>query len=137
MSLYPLSAALQKWDCDQFRDKLEECTEFPCDHAPCKDVDKLEDGEDLLRDSEFFWNLWDAFRSLSTPSKLNKLKSQTSPERWLEFEARFDRCRRIEAKRDQINRDHAEHEARLRVEAQKLLDRLLHDLSSTGGILSN
>ena len=125
MSPFPLSAAWQRFDCAQFQ--LEECTTFPCEHTPCKDVDYLEDGEELFRDSRFFTSLWEAFDSLQTPSKLKQLKSQTSPERWLEFEARFDRCRRIEAKRDQFERDERKHMERLEVQSQKLLDRLLHD----------
>jgi hypothetical protein len=61
------------------------------------DPDLIADEEDALRDYESHTELWRAYHSRSDPN--SNLKNEIAPEKWAEYEARFDRCRRIEALR--------------------------------------
>src|SRR5208282_393462 len=103
MSSYPLSSLPQNRLCFPYADEV--CPTYPCAHTPCHDPDWLEEEEDLLRDYDFVFELWCCYESLNKPSSMLEKKARTPPERWAAFELKFDRCRRIEAKQEKIDRD--------------------------------
>jgi hypothetical protein len=104
MTEYPFSSLSKHRRCtDDVFENATSCSNFPCIHTSCQDPDWLSDGEDLLRDPEFYYNLWASFRSPE------EYKSRLSPQEWSECEAKFPRCRRLEGKEQEIDAALAAH----------------------------
>ena len=119
MSSYPLSSLPQNRLCFLYADEV--CPTYPCAHTPCHDPDLLEEEEDHLRDYDFVIELWCCYDSLNNASSMLEKKAQTPPERWAAFELKFDRCRRIEAKQEKIDRDMKEWNQRQRAESVRVM----------------
>lgn len=89
---------------------LTACPTYPCSHTPYHDPEWLQDNEEFLQDTKLWAELWDCFRSPEHH------KPRLSYEQWSRHEAKFDRCRHIEEKREEINA--AEKANRERVEEE-------------------
>ncbi len=112
MSAYPLSSLPQHRWC-----RNPVCPTYPCIHTESHDPDWLENTEEAFRDPDYHSALWYYFLTLSYP----EIKQQTPPEKWASYEVNFDRCRRIEAKRDQIDKDISDNIQRRREQSQALI----------------
>jgi hypothetical protein len=55
--------------------------------------------EDLVANFRTWRDLWKCYRSSKTS---HSLELSTPPKKWAEYQAKFARCERIEAKRDMI-----------------------------------
>jgi hypothetical protein len=80
---------------------LTPCSHFPCPHTFSTDADYLQDLQDLARDPVFHWKLWRAYRSLATRPVL---KDFLPPDEWARYEPKFERCRRLELIRPEIEK---------------------------------
>jgi hypothetical protein len=87
----------------------DQCGKYPCRHTPCQDSDWLADIDDSREDQTALQNLWMCFW-------FPHLKTQVRPEEWAKYEAKFDRCRRIEAKKDAISAEIRAHSERMHQE---------------------
>src|SRR5436853_4356612 len=108
-SKYPISSLPENRGCF---DRKTECPTYPCIHTPSHDPDYLDDREDIYKDMKFHNLLWQLFRAQSDPRWRPMVPP--SPEDLRRCEAKFERCKRMEEKKDQINRDKINHYRRRR-----------------------
>ena len=103
MTKYPLSSLPRYRSCTNYIfGNLTGCPEYPCLHTPCHDPDWLEDLEDLLTDSQAHLKMRRSFRSVDGQQSL-------SDEEWSLYGRKFERCRRLQEKRSEINATLAAH----------------------------
>lgn len=104
MTEYPLSSLAQNRDCTYYIfGNKQVCPHYPCIHTQCHDPDWLADQEDYLQDEKFWPNLGRSFKS---PDSYGNI---LSPREWSLCEAKFERCRRLEEKRFEIDAAVAEY----------------------------
>jgi hypothetical protein len=70
---------------------------LPLKRPACQDPDWQDDFDDMIADSRLHFLTWCSFDHPEI------YKSHISTELWQKIEAKFDRCRRIEEKRPQID----------------------------------
>lgn len=105
MSNYPLSSLPENLSCMHYTGRI--CPTYPCTHVPSHDPDYLADREDSLQDKQFHRLFWNLYRIKCNPSLRMK-----SPIPYVDPEIlklKYERCQRMEEKKDQINRDKINH----------------------------
>ena len=104
MTKYPLSSLPRNRSCTNYIfGNLTGCPEYPCLHTPCPDPDWLEDLEDLLTDEEAHLKMRRSFQSVLDGQQ------SLSDEEWSRYRRKFERCRRLQEKRSEIDATLAAH----------------------------
>jgi hypothetical protein len=84
------------------------CSEFPCPHTPCQDLDYYEDQEDRHRDRRAWEDLWETWHQHETnPDAVAPFIVPTD-----DLKEKFKRCSRLDIKRSQIYVEIREFKAR-------------------------
>jgi hypothetical protein len=113
MSKYPASSLPENRWCPE-----EYCPTYPCVHTECLDPDWLDDTEDAYQDPESWEKLWACYYSVTYPS-CNSIKSEIPPEEWAVYELKFDRCRRLEEKDEELDKECKEKIKRIHEDSDK------------------
>jgi hypothetical protein len=91
----------------------ESCAHFPCVHTPCHDLDWLADRQ-LRREDPFLHQLsWACF---AHPDNLAECSERMEPEALKLLREGVDRCRRVNGKLDEIQRDYDQCDKNYRAE---------------------
>lgn len=105
------------------------CTANPCDHMS-HDLDYLDNIDEWKNNPEFYKTLWSCYKSLSDPS--SSIKERISAETWAECERKFGRCRRLDAKQDQIDEEIKQYYERKRAKSAEAMEQFMDDPAVKG-----